>query len=193
MVAKVQAGAYGPKLEADLQAQGYTLGHYPQSFEFSTLGGWIAAKGAGQQSNRYGAADKFLVGATVVSPTGTWETRATIPHASTGPDLNHLVAGSEGTMGIITEATVKIHEVPASRDFRGYLFKTFADGANAVREINQAEVPVAMMRLSDADETRFLLQFKSLGEPTSTFKELVKSALAFGGWDNETARSWLAV
>ena len=186
MVAKVQAGAYGPKLEADLQAQGYTLGHYPQSFEFSTLGGWIAAKGAGQQSNRYGAADKFLVGATVVSPTGTWETRATIPHASTGPDLNHLVAGSEGTMGIITEATVKIHEVPASRDFRGYLFKTFADGANAVREINQAEVPVAMMRLSDADETRFLLQFKSLGEPTSTFKELVKSALAFGGWDNET-------
>ena len=122
MVAKVQAGAYGPKLEADLQAQGYTLGHYPQSFEFSTLGGWIAAKGAGQQSNRYGAADKFLVGATVVSPTGTWETRATIPHASTGPDLNHLVAGSEGTMGIITEATVKIHEVPASRDFRGYLF-----------------------------------------------------------------------
>ena len=146
----------------------------------------MAARGAGQQSNRYGTASEFLVGATIVSPTGTWETRSSIPHSSTGPDLNHVVAGSEGTMGIITEATVKIHELPAARDFRGYLFRTFADGANAVREMNQAEVPLAMVRLSDAEETRFLLQFRSLGEPTSTFKELVKSALALGGWDDET-------
>ena len=182
MTATVQAGVYGPKLERALQDRGFTLGHYPQSFEFSTLGGWIAAKGAGQQSNRYGAADKWLVSARVVSPNGEWGTVASIPHASTGPDLNHLIAGSEGTLGIITEATVKIHKLPPARDYRGYLFKDFASGVDGLREIVQQEVPIAMARLSDADETSFLMDFKSLGTEETTLKALTNNVLSATGY-----------
>lgn len=154
MTATLQAGIYGPELEKALNEHGVTLSHFPQSFEFSTLGGWIAARGAGQQSNRYGKAEKWLVSATLVTPKGIWKTEST-PASAAGPNLNQLVAGSEGTLGIICEATVKIHEVPEEKDYRGYLFKDFASGVKAVRAINHADIPVAMVRLSDAPETYF--------------------------------------
>jgi len=154
MTATVQAGIYGPHLEKALQEHGVTLGHYPQSFQFSTLGGWIAARGAGQQSNRYGKAEKWLVAAKLVTPKGVWQTED-YPASAAGPNMNQIVAGSEGTLGVICEATVKIHEVPQVKDYRGYLFKDFKSGARAVRAINHADVPVAMVRLSDAPETFF--------------------------------------
>jgi alkyldihydroxyacetonephosphate synthase len=160
MTARIEAGIYGPALEEQLQRQGVTLGHYPQSFQFSTLGGWIAARGAGQQSNRYGKAEKWLISARLATPRGFWTTEAT-PASAAGPNLNQLVAGSEGTLGVICEATVKIHEIPASKDYRGYLFKSFADGIEAARRINHAEIPVAMVRLSDAPETHFFQAFSS--------------------------------
>ena len=160
--ARFEAGVYGPQLERALQQRGYTLGHYPQSWEFSTLGGWIAARGAGQQSNRYGTSDKFLVAATVQTPRGPWQIGG-FPASAAGPNLGQLVAGSEGTLGVIVDATIKIHEVPESSDYRGYLFKDFRSGAEAIRQIVQAEIPVAMMRLSDGDETRFFSKFKSVG------------------------------
>jgi alkyldihydroxyacetonephosphate synthase len=160
MTARVEAGIYGPALEDELQAHGVTLGHYPQSFEFSTLGGWIAARGAGQQSNRYGKAEKWLVSARLATPRGFWITEAA-PASAAGPNLNQLVAGSEGTLGVICEATVKLHEVPAHRDYRGYLFQSFAAGVEAARRINHAEIPVAMVRLSDAGETHFFQAFSS--------------------------------
>ncbi len=160
MTARIEAGIYGPALEAELQAQGVTLGHYPQSFEFSTLGGWIAARGAGQQSNRYGKAEKWLVSARLATPRGFWTTEAT-PASAAGPNLNQLVAGSEGTLGVICEATVKLHEIPARKDYRGYLFQSFVAGIEAARRINHAEIPVAMVRLSDAPETHFFRAFSS--------------------------------
>ncbi len=125
MTARIEAGIYGPALEEQLQSHGVTLGHYPQSFEYSTLGGWIAARGAGQQSNRYGKAEKWLVSAKLATPKGFWTTEAT-PASAAGPNLNQLVAGSEGTLGVICEATVKIHDLPERKDYRGYLFKNFA-------------------------------------------------------------------
>ena len=103
------------------------------------------------------------------------------PH-STGPDLNHMIAGSEGTLGIITEATVKIHELPPARDYRGYLFKDFASGADALRDMVQNEVPIAMARLSDADETAFLMDFKSLGSEDTTLKTLANNVLSATGY-----------
>lgn len=154
MTARIEAGIYGPALEEQLQNHGVTLGHYPQSFPYSTLGGWIAARGAGQQSNRYGKAEKWLVSATLATPKGFWTTEAT-PASAAGPNLNQLVAGSEGTLGVICEAVVKIHELPERKDYRGYLFKSFATGIDAARRINHAEIPVAMVRLSDAAETHF--------------------------------------
>jgi alkyldihydroxyacetonephosphate synthase len=163
MTARIEAGIYGPALEEELQRRGVTLGHFPQSFLFSTLGGWIAARGAGQQSNRYGKAEEWLVSARLATPRGFWTTEAT-PATAAGPNLNQLVAGSEGTLGVICEATVKIHAVPARRDYRGYLFKSFAEGVEAARRINHAEIPVAMVRLSDAPETHFFQAFSSMSK-----------------------------
>jgi len=179
--ATFQAGIYGPDLEAELQRRGFTLGHFPQSFEFSTLGGWIAARGAGQQSNRYGCADEWLVGARVITPAGEWRTLP-FPHSAAGPDLNELIAGSEGTLGVITEATVRIHEIADKRDVRAYLFKDFESGTAAIRRIVQAEIPVAMMRLSDPDESKFFGTFKGLLHPAGTVEAAAEKALNVAGF-----------
>lgn len=154
MTATAEAGIYGPVLEQRLSAEGVTLGHYPQSFEFSTLGGWIAARGAGQQSNRYGKAEHWLVSARLATPGGLWSTEG-YPASAAGPRLTDLVAGSEGTLGLITDATFALHAVPENRDYRAFLFHDFAAGREAVREIVQADIPACSLRLSDEDETHF--------------------------------------
>jgi alkyldihydroxyacetonephosphate synthase len=179
--ATFQAGIYGPQLEHELGLHGMTLGHYPQSFEYSTLGGWIAARGSGQQSNRYGTADEFLAAATVVTPRGILRTRD-YPHSAAGPDLNHLIAGSEGTLGVISDATVRLHELPEMRDYRGYLFRDFDSGSEAIRQIVQAEIPTAMIRLSDADETRFYGAMATVGKPESTKSKLTDQLLGATGY-----------
>ncbi|HVU19901.1 MAG TPA: FAD-binding oxidoreductase, partial [Rhizomicrobium sp.] len=106
--ATVEAGIYGPALETTLQAKGMTLGHYPQSYEFSTLGGWIAHRGAGQGSSRYGRAEDWLASAKLATPQGMLNTNG-FPGSSAGPQLNDIVLGSEGIFGIVTEATVRLH------------------------------------------------------------------------------------
>ncbi|KAB7738839.1 FAD-binding protein [Parvibaculum sedimenti] len=184
MTATVEAGIYGPALEEQLQKHGVTLAHYPQSFQFSTVGGWIAARGAGQQSNRYGKAEKWLVSARLATPKGFWTTEAT-PASAAGPNLNQLIAGSEGTIGVICEATVKIHEVPARKDYRGYLFKNFASGVEAARRINHADIPVAMVRLSDAQETHFFQAFSSTHSETGLKARLQRAYLRHKGFDAE--------
>ncbi len=157
------AGLYGPELETALAEQGYTLGHFPQSFEFSTLGGWIAARGAGQMSNRYGKAEEWLVGAELATAHGRLRTGG-FPATAAGPDLDGLVAGSEGTLGVITEATVRVHPTPATRDYRAWLLPSFGAGQAVVRELAQEEAPVAMVRISDPDETRFLRGLSGAGK-----------------------------
>ena len=192
MTATLQAGIYGPNLEEQLQGQGFTLGHYPQSFEFSTLGGWIAARGAGQQSNRYGKAEKWLRSASIATPRGLWRTE-TFPASAAGPQLGALVAGGEGTLGIITEATVAIHRVPEERDYRGYLFRSFADGVAAAREIVQAELPVAMIRLSDGDESYFLQRFSQLRKPPGRVEKIADELLGMTGWGEGRAMMLLGI
>jgi len=169
--ATAEAGIYGPALEKGLQAKGMTLGHYPQSFEFSTLGGWIAHRGAGQGSGRYGRAEDWLVGAKLATPQGLLDTNG-FPASSAGPQLNDIVLGSEGVFGIVTEATVRVHPAPAASDYPGYLFHDFADGAAAIRTAVQDELPATMLRLSDADETRFYRAFGALGK-TRGFKDKI--------------------
>jgi len=184
MTATIEAGIYGPALEEALQKHGVTLAHYPQSFEFSTLGGWIAARGAGQQSNRYGKAEKWLVSAKVATPRGIWMTEAT-PASAAGPNLNQILAGSEGTLGVICEATVRIHDLPDRKDYRGYLFKNFSSGVEAARHIIHADIPVAMVRLSDAEETRFFQAFSSTNSPTGFKARLRRAYLRFHGFGDE--------
>ncbi len=110
--ATAEAGIYGPALEKALAAKGLTLGHTPQSFEFSTLGGWIGHAGAGQGSNRYGRAADWLVGVKLATPRGLMTT-GDFPASAAGPSLKELVVGSEGVFGIVTEATIRVHELPA--------------------------------------------------------------------------------
>ena len=181
LTATFEAGIYGPELEEILGARGYTLGHFPQSFEFSTLGGWIAARGAGQQSNRYGGAAKQLVAARVATPKGEWKTKP-FPASAAGPDLNQVIAGSEGALGGITEATVKIHEQAEARDFVSFLFRDWESGSEAVRAITQAELPVSTLRLSDVAETHFYGQFKAVLKPSKA-QDLALSALGKVGFD----------
>jgi alkyldihydroxyacetonephosphate synthase len=162
-IATAQAGIYGPVFEKALGAQGITLGHYPQSFEFSTLGGWIAHRGSGQQSGRYGRAENWLAGVKLATPTGLLTTDD-FPASAAGPHLADLVAGSEGIFGIVTEARVHVRPAPDVRDYYGYLFRDLETGVEAVREAKQQNTPAAMLRLSDAEETRFYRAFSSLGK-----------------------------
>lgn len=182
--ATAEAGIYGIALEKALKAKGVTLGHFPQSFEFSTLGGWIAHRGAGQQSIRYGKAEDWLVAATLATPRGLF-TSESFPASAAGPRLTDLVVGSEGVFGVIAEATVRVRPVPAVQDYRGYLFRDFASGAAAIRNAVQEEIPAAMLRLSDAEETRFYRAFGALGKKRGLKERLADAYLDFKGFDAE--------
>ncbi len=146
------AGVSGPELEAQLRAMGYTLGHFPQSFELSTLGGWIATRSSGQQSLGYGRIEDLFAGGTVISPAGVLEL---LPHpaSAAGPDLRQILLGSEGRMGIISKATVRTSPLPESEEFHAVFFPDFEQGQTAVREMVQEKLPLSMLRLSTAVET----------------------------------------
>ena len=157
--ATFQAGVDGPALEAALAVQGLTLGHFPQSFEHSTLGGWIATRSAGQSSDGYGSIDDLLVAVRMVTPSGVIRTLE-VPREAAGPDVNELVLGSEGVFGVVVEATLRVRPAPRAREERGMLFRSFADGLAAVRELRRREVPLSMARLSDAAETELSLALR---------------------------------
>ena len=153
-LARVQAGAFGPDLERQLNAQGWTLGHFPDSFTHSTLGGWIATRSSGMQSDRYGDIADLTRAVRVVTPAGLLVTRP-VPHTSTGPSVREMVLGSEGRLGVITEATVQVRRVPERRVILGYLFPTWSDGLAAMRDIAESETAASVTRVSDANETAF--------------------------------------
>ena len=150
------AGVRGPDLEAALNAEGFTLGHFPQSFEYSTLGGWIATRSAGQQALGYGRIERLFAGGTVETPAGQL-VLPPFPASAAGPDLREAVLGSEGRAGIITEATVRITPLPETEVFRAVFLPDFEAGAAAARAIVQAQLPLSMIRLSTAIETETTL------------------------------------
>jgi alkyldihydroxyacetonephosphate synthase len=153
-LARIQAGAFGPDLERQLNAQGWTLGHFPDSFTHSTLGGWIATRSSGMQSDRYGDIADVTRAVRVVTPSGVLVTRP-VPHASTGPSVREMVLGSEGRLGVITEATVHVRRVPERRVILGYLFPSWSDGLAAMQDIAASEAAASVTRVSDAYETAF--------------------------------------
>lgn len=155
-LATFEAGVSGPDLEAILKKRNFTLGHFPQSFEYSTLGGWIATRSSGQQSYYYGRIEDLFAGGLMETPQGPLEL---LPHpaSAAGPDLRHLILGSEGRLGIITHAIIRCRSLPEEDRFYGVFFKEWEAGLEAVRAVAQKGVPVSMMRLSDPLETQTTL------------------------------------
>jgi alkyldihydroxyacetonephosphate synthase len=152
-LATFEAGIRGLELEAQLRSRGFTLGHYPQSFEFSTLGGWVATRSSGQQSAYYGRIENLFAGGEMATPR---EQLSLPPHpaSAAGPDLRQLVLGSEGRMGVLTKSIVRISPLPERDDVYGVFFPSWEHGVEAVRTIAGNRVRVAMIRLSNPVETQ---------------------------------------
>lgn len=157
MTAKIQAGASGPILEEQLNKAGYTLGHFPQSWEYSTLGGWIVTRSVGQQSYYYGRIEPLFAGGHLETPAGALDIPP-IPKSAAGPDLKEWILGSEARYGILTEATMRIRKLPQREDFYAAFFPNWELGVKAEMEIAQRQLPVCMSRLSDASETETTMQ-----------------------------------
>lgn len=152
MLATIQAGTPGPLLEQQLKDRGYVLGHLPQSWEYSTIGGWAATRSSGQQSYRYGRIEGLFAGGRVETPNGTWEI-PTIPATGAGNDPRELFMGTEGRLGIITEVKARLQKYPEHESFYGVFFPTWQQGETAVREVGQRRMDVSMLRLSNENET----------------------------------------
>jgi alkyldihydroxyacetonephosphate synthase len=146
------AGTPGPGIEAALAERRFTLGHFPQSWELSTLGGWIATRASGQESLGYGSIQGLVAGLDLVAPEGRLDLPP-LPASAAGPDLRQLAAGSEGRLGVITRATVRVRPKPETLQVRGTLLPTWEAGLAASRELLQQGVPLTLLRLSDEPET----------------------------------------
>lgn len=151
------AGTPGPQIEAQLRQHGFLLGHFPQSYEFSTVGGWVVTRSSGQQSLRYGRIENLFAAGRLLTPRGELAVGG-VPASSAGPDLRELVLGSEGRLGLLTEVTVRVRRLPDTEDFHAVFFPDWETGIEAVRAIVQAEVPLSMLRLSNEIETETQLR-----------------------------------
>ena len=151
--ARIQAGAYGPGLEAQLRPHGFTLRHYPQSFEFSSLGGWIATRSGGHYATNHTHIDDFVESVRMVTPAGVWESRR-LPGSGAGPSPDRMAIGSEGILGIITEAWMRIQGRPQYRASAGVTYPSFMAGSEAARRVVQAKLWPANCRLLDPGEAQ---------------------------------------
>jgi alkyldihydroxyacetonephosphate synthase len=195
--ARIQAGALGPALEEQLAPHGLTLRHFPQSFQFSTLGGWIATRAGGHFATGETHIDDLVESVRAITPVGVWESRR-LPSSGAGPSPDRLLLGSEGTLGVITEAWVRVRPKPSERTGRAVRFTDLAAGAAAVRAVVQAGLQPSNCRLVDAREAALtfagdgscsllVLGFESSGAPV---EERMAAALALcaehgGSWDEQ--------
>lgn len=151
-IATFGAGTLGPDVEKQLVEHGYTLGHFPQSWELSTVGGWVASRSSGQQSLRYGRIEKMFAGGNIETLQGSLDI-PTFPASSAGPDIREMILGSEGRMGIITEVKMRVTKIAEQEKFYVAFFPSWQVGMQATREIVQNGTQLSMMRLSNEVET----------------------------------------
>jgi alkyldihydroxyacetonephosphate synthase len=157
LTARLGPGLRGPEAEQELNALGMTLGHFPQSYEQATIGGYAATRSAGQASTGYGRFDELVTSLELTSPAGPLRTLPT-PHTAAGPSLRELVLGSEGTLGVISEVTCRVHPDPEEKRYEGWVAADFASGTAIMRELAQHGETPDVLRLSDEEETRVSLE-----------------------------------
>ncbi len=195
-------GTTGPQVEQALAPHRLTLGHLPQSWERATVGGWLATRSAGQNSSGYGRSDEMVESITLATPVGTLQV-GRVPDSAAGPDLKELVIGSEGVFGVITEATLRVRELPQTGKYEGYVFPNWETGLGVFRELAQHGIKPDIMRLSDPDESHANLV---MGTSARTYamierylnvRKIRGGALAILGWEGPAdvvdARRGLAV
>jgi alkyldihydroxyacetonephosphate synthase len=184
-LARIQAGAQGPDLEEQLGKRGWTVGHFPDSFTHSTLGGWVATRSSGMQSDKYGDISDIARGMRVVMPGKVLEVRP-LPHTSTGPSVREMVLGSEGRLGVITEVTVQVHRIPEVRLILGYLFPSWEASLAAMHDISTSDAHPSITRVSDARETAFSFATRKKSSRISISSLISKGlmkVLERRGWD----------
>ncbi|MFW0789953.1 FAD-binding oxidoreductase [Gordonia sp. CPCC 205333] len=174
-IATLGAGMTGPAAEAALAERGFSLGHFPQSFRFATIGGFAVTRSSGQASAGYGRFDDMVIDLTLVSPAGVL-TVGRAQKSAAGPDLRQLIMGSEGTFGIVTQVSVRVHPVPATTGYEAWRFDSFDAGADAFRRLAQEGVMPTVLRLSDEAETAL-----NLARPNEIGEQKGDDALPPGG------------
>ena len=191
MTATIGAGVRGPEAEAALAEAGFTLGHFPQSFEQATIGGFAATRSAGQASSGYGRFDELVTSLRMVCPAGTLETQE-VPHTAAGPALRQLALGSEGTLGVITSVTARVRPVPAERRYEGFMVADFESGREAFRELAQRDALPDVTRLSDAEETRVSMALSGTSAATRRaldgylgLRRRRGGCMVIAGWEGE--------
>jgi alkyldihydroxyacetonephosphate synthase len=188
-VAVFEPGIQLPAAEAALNAQGLTLGHFPQSYEYATVGGCVATRSAGQASTGYGRIDAMVVGLEAVTPAGDVRL-LTVPASAAGPDLRELFVGSEGVLGVLTRVALRVRPLPASRRCEGFMFGSFEQGCEAFRALEQDGVAPHVARLSDERETEVTFAMAGregltadLGARYLRARGVARGCLAIVGWE----------
>ena len=185
LTAVLESGVSLPAAERLLGERGMTLGHFPQSFEFATVGGCVATRSAGQASTGYGRIDELVLGVRMAAPVGDVALRA-MPASAAGPDLRELVVGSEGALGVISASALRVRPVPRERRYEGWMFPSFGEGAEAFRTLEQAEASPDVARLSDEEETRLSMALAGSGGLARAYlrvRGVAGGCLAIVGWE----------
>ncbi|GJQ82270.1 hypothetical protein Trydic_g19468 [Trypoxylus dichotomus] len=169
-----ESGIFGQDLERELRAFGFTCGHEPDSYEFSSLGGWVATRASGMKKNIYGNIEDLLVNVRMVTPKGVLEKDCQVPRLSCGPDFNHVVMGSEGSFGVITEVTLKVRPLPQCKRYGSIVFPDFESGVRCMREVAKERCQPASIRLMDNEQFKFGQSLKPVASYLSTFLDGLK-------------------
>ncbi len=178
-IATFGAGTPGPLVESQLNKEGFTLGHFPQSWELSTVGGWVASRSSGQQSLHYGRIEKMFAGGRVETLAGTLDI-PTVPASSAGPDIREMILGSEGRMGILTDVKVRVSALPDKEHFQVVFFPSWESGMTGARQLAQQNVQLSMVRLSNPMETFSLMRLGGGGDVELLENKLLQQGIGEG-------------
>jgi len=182
-LARIEAGVLGPDMEVQLNAKGWTMGHFPDSFVWSTLGGWIATRSTGMQSDKYGDIADITRGLRMVMDGQVLVLRP-LPSSSSGPSVREMVLGSEGRLGIITEAWVNVHRLPPVREIQAYFFPTYDAGLQAMQRITESDAAPSITRVMDANETQFsMANGKKSSRVSHLMTRAIQEVMTRKGWD----------